>query len=254
MFLPLYHRARKILLENADGVLFPLGGKWRCAVKGVGYLQLGVFVDAHGVVGENLYSLDDVGVAGDVLGEGCKLLVAVGEPWHDDMANPCGFLNLLQMVEQLLVGCSCVCRDFFVEAVVEGLDVKQYEVGVLECLLDFVVENGSAGVDGCVESFLLAALEKFDEEGGLQERFAAGAGDSSLADEIFVALDFGEGLFGGHLVLYGSLGIPCVGVVAVGAPHGTALEKGYKPYSRAVNCAKGLDAVKASFGCLRIGN
>ena len=86
-----------MLLENADSVLFPFCGKWRCAVKGVGYLQLGVFVGAHGVVGENLYSLDDVGVAGDVLGDGCKLLVAVGEPWHDDMANPCGFLNLMSI-------------------------------------------------------------------------------------------------------------------------------------------------------------
>ena len=246
MFLPLYHRARKILLENADGVLFLLGGKWRCAGKGVGYLQLGVFVGAHGVVGENLYSLDDVGVAGDVLGEGCKLLVAVGEPWHDDMANPCGFLNLLQMVEQLLVGCSCVCRDFFVEAVVEGLDVKQYEVGVLECLLDFVVDNGSAGVDGCVESFLLAELEELDEEGGLHERFAASAGDSSLADEVFIAFNFVQEFFGCHLVGHVSLWVPCVGIVTEGASHRTALEKGYEPNSWAIYCSEGLYAVKSS--------
>lgn len=245
--------AGEYVLEDLYGVLLALGAEGRNAVEGIGDAEFLVFEGAHGVVGQQLYSLHH-GVLGDVLCQGGEVCVVVGAVGYNNVANPCGFLDLLQVVEQLLVGCSRVAGELLVEGVVDGFDVEQDEVGVLQRLLDCVVEDGSAGVDGCVESFLLAALEKFDEEGGLQERFAAGAGDSSLADEIFVALDFGEELFGGHLVLYGSLGIPCVGVVAVGAPHGTALEKGYKPYSRAVNCAKGLDAVKASFGCLRIGN
>ena len=235
-----------MLLENTDGIFFSFGCKRWCAFEGIGNAEFLIFVGSHGVVGEYLYFLDDATMLGNVLGKCIEMFVVVGESGNNNMAYPRGFLNLLQIVEQLLVGCSCVAGNLLVKRFVKGFDVEQYEVGALERLLDVFVENGSACVDGSVESFLFAKSEKLCKERCLHEWLSACASDSSFSDEVFIAFDFINEFFRCHLVGYFSLWIPCVGVVAEGTSHGTALEKGYKPNSRAIYCAEGLDAVKPS--------
>jgi hypothetical protein len=49
-----------------------------------------------------------------VLGNFLEVLIVVGKFWDNDMTNPRGFLNMLQIVEQLLVGCSRVASELLV--------------------------------------------------------------------------------------------------------------------------------------------
>lgn len=236
-----------MLFEDSDGIFFPLGCKRWCSFKRIGNAKFLVFVGTHGVKGEYLYFFDDAMVSGNVLGKCIEVLIAVSKFWYNDMTNPRGFLNLLQVVEHLLVGCSRVAGELLVEGVVDGFDVEQDEVGVLQRLLDCVVEDGAAGVDGCVETFLFAELEKLSEEGSLHERLSACASDPSLTNEVFIAFNFINEFFRCHLVGHFSLWIPCIRIVAEGTSHGTALEKGYKPNSRAIYCTKGFYAMNTSF-------
>lgn len=61
-----------------------------------------------------LYFFDDATVSGNVLGNFLEVLIVVGKFWDNDMTNPRGFLNMLQIVEQLLVGCSRVASELLV--------------------------------------------------------------------------------------------------------------------------------------------
>ena len=228
--------------EEVDGVLVAFGGEGWCAFEGIGDAELLVFVGTHGVVGEEFDALHII-IFSEVLGQGGETLVGVGVARHKDVANPGGFVDVAQMVEEGLVVVACVSGVGGVERVVEGLDVEQDEVGVLECQSGFLAENHAAGVEGGVESGLVAEEQKLDEKVGLHEGFAARAGDASSADEVFVAECFGQQFFGRPLVLHGAIHCPRVGVVAEGAPHGAALEEGYETDAGAIDGPERLDAV-----------
>ena len=86
----------------------------------------------------------------------------------------------------------------------------------------------------------MAEAEKLFEKLCLHEWFASGAGDASATDEALVLANLGKKLGRFELILWFAMRVPCVGVVAELAPHRTALEKGYEPYSRAIDCAKGF--------------
>ena len=116
-----------------------------------------------------------------------------------------------------------------------------------ESLFDILVEDGSACVDCSMEAFLFAELEKLSEEGSLHERLSACASDPSLTNEVFIAFNFINEFFRCHLVGHFSMWIPCVWIVTEGTSHGTAMEKGYKPNSRAIYCTKGFYAMNTSF-------
>jgi hypothetical protein len=66
------------------------------------------------VIRKYLYFFDYATVSGNVLGNFLEVLIVVGKFWDNDMTNPCGFLNMLQIVEQLLVGCSRVASELLV--------------------------------------------------------------------------------------------------------------------------------------------
>ena len=173
-------------------------------------------------------------------------MVGGGVVGHEDVANPCGFVDVAQVVEEGLVVLSGVACVVGVQGVVEGLDVEQDEVGVFQCLPGFLAENHAAGVECGVESCLVAETEKLDEKVGLHEGFASRAGDASLADEVLVAEHLCQQFFGCPFVLHGAVHRPCVGVVAEGTPHGAALKEGDETDAGAIDSPERFDAVNSA--------
>ena len=168
----------KHLLEELDGMLMTLGGEWGDAFEGIGDAELLVFVGAHGVIGEEFYALHIV-VLGKVAGQSGEALVVVGVVGHEHVANPGGFVDVAEMVEEGLVVLAGVAGVGGMEGVVECLDVEKDKIGVLQCLAGFLVEDDAAGVEGGVEVGLFAEAEKVGEKVCLHEGFAARERDSA---------------------------------------------------------------------------
>ena len=125
------------------------------AFEGVGDAKFLVLVGAHGVVGEKFDAYHII-IYREVLGQSGEALVVVGVFGHENMANPRGFVDITQVVEEGLVVGACVACVVFVQGVIEGLDVQQYEVGVFQHFLGFLAENHTAGVERGVEPCFLA--------------------------------------------------------------------------------------------------
>ena len=98
-----------------------------------------------------------------------------------------------------------------------------------------------------METALAAQAEELGEKLCLHQRLAAGARHTAAADKVLVFLHLRKQFLRGQFILDGAIDVPRVGVVAKGTTQRTALEKGYKPDSGAVHCAKGFDAVQSSF-------
>lgn len=174
-------------------------------------------------------------------------LVVVGVARHHHVPDPRGLAYGLEVVEHGLVVGAGRTHVSLVQRVIERLDVEQHEVGFFERGLDLLVEDGAGGVERGVEAALAAHAEELGEKLGLHQRFATGARHAATTDEVLVFLHLRKQLFGRQFILYGAIDVPRVGIVAKGTTQRTALEEGYKPYSGAVHCAKGFDAVQSSF-------
>ena len=164
--------AAEVLTEDVDGMLLALGVEGWYTVEGIRNAEFLVLVGAHGVIGEQFDAFHII-IYMEMLGERGEAVVAVGIARHEHMAYPRGFVNAVQIVEEGLVVGAGVTRIVLVQSVVEGLDVKQDEVGVLQHLAGFLVEDDAAGVEGGVNAGLLAETEEVEEKVCLHEGFAA---------------------------------------------------------------------------------
>ena len=133
------------------------------------------------------------------------------------------------------------------EAIVNRLDVEHHEVGLIHRPPCLFMEEGSAGVECRVESLLPAESEELLHKGRLHERFSPGTGHPTPFDETFVASHLCHQFLGCQFVGHRAAGIPGIGIMAEGTAHGTALEKGNKPYPGAIHGAERLDTVQSSF-------
>lgn len=235
----------EVLLEDVDGMLLAFGREVGDAFERIGDAQLLVLVGAHGVVGEE-FDAFHIGIGCEVLGKGMEAGVVICVIGHEDMANPGGLSCLVQVVEESLVVLTGMSRVSGVERVIKGLDVEEHKVGVFQHLADFLVEDDTAGVEGGVETSLLAEAEESDEKVCLHEGFATRTGDTALLDEGLVTLDLFEELLGREFILHGCMKAPRVGVVTEGAPHGTALQESDKADAGTIDCTKRFDAMNVT--------
>lgn len=242
----LYHAATYVLAEDAQRVLLALCRKRLYVFEAVVNAEFLVFECAHHVIRQNLHALHHR-VLRHVGGKGVQPLVVVGIARHHYVPDPRGLAYGLEVVEHSLVVGARRANVGLVQRVVECFNVEQHEIGFFERGLDLLVEDRTRGVERGVESALAAQAEELGEKLCLHQRFAAGARHAAAADEVLVFLHLRKQLFGRQFILYGAIDVPRVGIVTKGTTQRTALEKGYKPYSGAVHCAKGFDAVQSSF-------
>jgi len=119
-----------------------------------------------------------------------------------------------------------------------------------KCNSEYVYEDGSLLV--CPECAYewnpaeQAEVEEGLDKLGLHQRFAAGAGDPTRFDEVFVLANFAQQFFGGEFVFGFCTDVPRVGIVAELATHGTALQEGDEADAGAVDGAHRFERVDAS--------
>ena len=123
------------------------------------------------------------------------------------------------------------------------LDIQKHQIGdghQLVCFFGMLwVEQDPAGIQRRVDPVLFGLGKQFGEEIDLQHRFAAGSGDAAG----FVKAD-GDDLLRRHLGAARRL--PGIGIMAVQAPHGAALEKHHIADPGAVHRAEAFQRMNPS--------
>ena len=84
--------------------------------------------------------------------------------------------------------------------------------------------------------FLFSYSKQVNQEIHLHQRFAACDGDAAAVIKRLISFILFKNIFWLHQCT--AVHFPCVGVVAVSAPHRAPLYKHHKPGSRSVYCAK----------------
>ena len=191
--------AREVLGKDGSRIFFAFGGERFYAFERVGQAHAFVFEGTHGMVGEDFDAFDN-GVGLEIFGQGIEARVVVGDTGNDDVAQPNGFTDLLQVVEKARI---VVARDtnvVFMNGVVDGFHVEENQVGRggrASCRLG---PDGAGRVERGVNAFGTAEVEEGLDKLGLHQRFAAGAGDTARFDEVFVLANFAQQFFGGEPV------------------------------------------------------
>ena len=237
--------AREVLGKDGSRVFFALGGERFYAFERVGQAHAFVFEGAHGMIGEDFDAFDD-GIGFEVLGQGVEACVVVGDAGNDDVAQPHGFTDLLQVVEKTRI---VVARDpnvVFMNGVVDGFHVEENQVGSGGCASCRFGPDGAGRVERGVNAFGTTEVEEGLDKLGLHQRFAAGAGDTARFDEVFVLANFAQQFFGGEFVFGFCTDVPRVGIMAELATHGTALQEGDEANAGAVDSAHRFERVDAS--------
>ena len=92
--------------------------------------------------------------------------------------------------------------------------------------------------------------EQVGQKLGLQERFAARNGNAAATVELMVALELVHEMLDGHH--RAAVNRPGIGIVAIRAAHGTALNKHHKADAGSVDRSHRLDRMHATQGIRRV--
>ena len=222
--------------------------------QGIGYAQLPILVDAHGVIGQHVNALYVVERLEEIA-QLQEIPVLVGDARNEDMANPYGLVNIAQVAgasEYVFIGMQ---RQFTVLFFVDVLDVEKNSIGDGHQTLEFFEEDSlfsewlCRGVKTSADAPLAGFFEEFDEKVDLHQSLTTAHGDAALLTPVAAEpFRLVEEVIGSPLLPHSSL--PRVGIMAELAPHGAALQENQEPYSRSVNGAEALYAVNETFHAL----
>ena len=173
-----------------------------------------------------------------------QLLLCLRDGGYLHLPYPHGYVLFRQIacaVEYVLVVHPC---KFLVLTAVGVLDVQQYGIGHLQQGVKAVYPGVLAreALCRCVETGVDAPLlglgEQVDAEVYLQQCLSSAHGDATLCSPVgAIAFCLVQQIGGFLQVGFTALG-PGVGVVAVGAAHGTSFEEDDEAHARTVNRAK----------------
>ena len=237
--------AGKMASEDVVGVLFALFRQRFYAFEGVGQAHAFVFEGAHGVVGEHFDAFDN-GVRFEVFGHRVEAFIVVGDTGNDHVAQPHGFADLLEVVQETRVVVACDADVVLVNGIVDRFHVIENEVGCSCGTSSGFCPHRTGGVERRVNAFGTAEVEEGFDKLGLQQGFAAGAGDAARFDEVLVLTHFANQFFGREFVFCLCSNLPCVGIVAEFAAHGAALQEGDEADSGAVYRSHRFEGMDAS--------
>ena len=236
---------REVSGKDGSRVFFALGGERFYAFERVGQAHAFVFEGAHGMVGEDFDAFDD-GVGLEIFGQGIEARVVVGDAGNNDVAQPHGFTDLLQVVEKTRIVIACDADVVFMNGVVDGFHVEENQVGSGGSASCRFGPDGAGRVERSVNAFDSTEVEEGFDKLGLQQRFAAGAGDAARFDEVLVLAHFANQFFGREFVFCLCSNLPCVGIVAEFATHGAALQEGDEADAGAVYRSHRFEGMDAS--------
>ena len=201
---------------------------------------------AHNMVRQDIHALY-YAVLAYIACCGQQVLVIVVDAGGNNMADPYGLADALQILHHLVGMRTLVTCKAGMQFIVHGLYVKQNQVRYFQKTAHCIVEDYTAGIQSRVYALLLAQTEVFLHEGGLDKGFAASAGNTAGLDEIAILQCFFQQLLGSPFVFDWSLQIPGVGIVAEKTTHGTTLHEGKETDTGTVDSAKGFQRVDTTY-------
>lgn len=131
------------------------------------------------------------------------------------------------------------------------LNIEQYHVGLVEHGIELLGMLRVEGVATAIQAGMHTTIgvvvhctEQVGQKLGLQKRLAARNGNATAAVKLMVALELVHQMLDGH---HGAaVNRPGIGIVAIRAAHGTALDKHYEADAGTVNRTHRLDRMYAA--------
>ena len=218
-----------------------LGGGFH-ALQRIGDVQFLVLGDTHDVIGQGIQRLHIVQGAQEAAQPGQQCGV-VGNAGDHHMSDPDRDVLLVQIPGKGQDTGVVMTGQVLVALGIDVLDVQQHQICDFQQLVQLPVVFGVAGpvgntggVQTGVDQLLLGQLKQLQQKIDLHQGFAAGDGDAAGRIECLVPLIFlDQGLGGPDRA---GIHFPGIRIMAVLAPHGTALEKDDESNAGAIHGAE----------------
>ena len=185
------------------------------------------------------------------------LLHRVGNARHHHVADNDLDLATCKLIAKRQDACGIAPSQLFMLDRVGMLNIEQYHVGLVEHGIELLgmrgIERIAAAIQAGVHTtigVIVHGVEQVGQKLRLQERLAAGHRNATAAIELVVTLELIHQVFDGH---HGAaVDRPGIGIVAIRAAHGTALNKHHKADAGSVDRSHRLDRMHAAKGKRRV--
>ena len=181
------------------------------------------------------------------------LLRRVGNARHNHVADNDFDIATCKLIAKRQDACGITTGQLFMLDRVGMLNIEQYHVGLVEHGIELLGMLRVEGVATAIQAGMHTTIgvvvhctEQVGQKLGLQKRLAARNGNAAAAVKLMVALELVHQMLDGH---HGAaVNRPGIGIVAIRAAHGTALDKHYEADAGTVNRTHRLDRMYAAQG------
>ena len=202
--------------------------------------ELPPLVFAHLVEREQLHP-PDTGESGEKIGQLLESLRHKSNAGHQNMTNPDRFPGRFTEPQQGARIGAVVSGKFAAERRIGRFDVEQHEIGLGKDRFRNGESDGTGRIQRGVKPLLPAEAKHLTGKRRLQQRFPAGEGYPSRANEIPVFGNFADDLRRGNLPP--PVGIPGIRIVAVETAQRTPLQKEHAAEAGTVDSPETLQRV-----------
>ena len=188
---------------------------------------------------------------GDQAAQLLALLHGIGNTRHYHMADDDLDLAARQLVAKGQNARWIAARQLFMLDRIGVLNVEQHHIGLVEYGIELLGMRGIERIAAAIQAGMHATIgvivhgaEQVGQKRGLQERLAAGHRNTTAAIELMIALELVHQVLDGH---HGAaVNRPGIGIVAIRATHGAALNKHHKADAGSVDRSHRLNRMYAS--------
>ena len=174
------------------------------------------------------------------------LLHRVGNARHNHVADNDLDIATCKLIAKRQDACGITTGQLFMLDRVGMLNIEQYHVGLVEHGIELLGMLRVEGVATAIQAGMHTTIgvvvhctEQVGQKLGLQKRLAARNRNSAAAIELVVTLELIHEVLDGHH--RAAVDRPGIGIVAIRAAHGTALNKHHKADAGSVDRSHRLD-------------
>lgn len=237
-----YNLAGQYALEQFHRMLLLFHRQGRSALERIFQTEGFVLVFAHYMVWQDVHTLHHT-VLAYVARRGKQVFVIVVDAWCNHMADPYRLAYALQILHHLVRVRTMMRRKSVVQLVVHSLYVEKDEIRDLQETTNGIIEDDTTGVQCRMYALLPAQTEIFFYERCLDKGLTTSTGYTASPYEVAITESLLQQLLGCPFILHRCPEIPCIGIVAEKATHGTSLHEGKEAYAGTIHRAERLQGM-----------
>ena len=175
----------------------------------------------------------------------------IGDTRHHHVANNNLNLATRQLITKRQNACGIATGQLFMLDGIGMLNVEQHHIGLVEHSIELLGVVGVKRISAAVKAGMHAAIgvvvhctEQVGQKLGLQKRLATRNRNAAATVKLMVTLELVHKVLDGHH--RAAVNGPGIGIVAIRAAHGTALDKHYEADAGTVDRTHRLDRMYAA--------